>query len=164
MTTPQKKNPLGPTGRTVAANIKRLRAGMPYTELAAKLEAVGRPIPTLGLRKIESEERRVDADDLVALALALGVNPNALLLPPSRDGGHLLTVTDAITMPAENVWEWGLGTAPLIDSVDEPESVPAANRWAYRRAEFKHRTDPNLQDWTKSPNIAVVESSDNGDD
>jgi hypothetical protein len=47
---------------------------MQYQELAERLEKVGRPIPVLGLRRIESEERRVDADDLVDWAIVLGVS------------------------------------------------------------------------------------------
>lgn len=58
---------------------------MQYQELAERLEKVGRPIPVLGLRRIESEERRVDADDLVALAIVLNVSPVRLLMPYTID-------------------------------------------------------------------------------
>jgi hypothetical protein len=52
-----------------------------YTKLASILEEMGRPIPELGLRRIESGDRRVDVDDLMALAMALGVSPVTLLMP-----------------------------------------------------------------------------------
>ena len=79
--------PLGPVGRYVIENLTQLREArrLTYRELADRLEELGRPIPTLGLSRIEKGTRRVDADDLVALAIALGVNPAALLLP--RDTG-----------------------------------------------------------------------------
>lgn len=159
----RKKNPLGPTGETVAANIRRLRTkhGLAFTELSARLTDLGRPIPPLGLRKIESLDRRVDADDLIALAIALGTNPNALLLPPS--GSHVLTLTAAGMHPAWAVWKWARGEAPL-DQSNVPESVPRQNRDAYARAYFESNTDPNAQDWTRSPNISVVEAGPDGDD
>lgn len=102
-----KKNPLGATGQTVADNIKRLRGDMAYTKLAAKLEEIGRPIPTLGLRKIESYERRVDADDLIALAVALEVSPITLLMPDHENPGDDVRITGIDeTASAAMVWEW----------------------------------------------------------
>lgn len=74
---------LGHSGAAVAKNVRLIRKarGLAYTELAARLKSLQREIPTWGLRKIESGGRRVDTDDLVALALALGVSPISLLLP-----------------------------------------------------------------------------------
>lgn len=93
----EKKNPLGPTGLTAAANIKRLREEqrLTYVELSHTLSELGRPIPTLGLSRIESGQRRVDADDLMAIASALGVAPNILLLPEGHDRTALVEVTGA---------------------------------------------------------------------
>src|SRR5689334_8019285 len=75
--------PLGPVGGYVMKNMKELRQarGLTYKALSDILSELGRDIPTLGLSRIEKGTRRVDADDLVALAIALGVNPSALLLP-----------------------------------------------------------------------------------
>ncbi|WP_189636550.1 helix-turn-helix domain-containing protein [Rhodococcus sp. MTM3W5.2] len=91
----EKKNPLGPTGITVAENIKRLREErrLTYVELSQTLTELGRPIATLGLSRIESGQRRVDADDLMALASALGVSPNFLLQPRGRDRDTPVEVT-----------------------------------------------------------------------
>ena len=52
---------------------------MTQAELDAALATVGRPIIQSGISKIENGSRRVDVDDLVALALALGTTPHALL-------------------------------------------------------------------------------------
>src|SRR3954454_23683106 len=55
---------------------------MSLTQLSeAMTDIAGRPILASGLGKIESGERRVDVDDLVALAVALDVSPVRLLLP-----------------------------------------------------------------------------------
>lgn len=160
----RKKNPLGPTGATVAANVKRLRTkhGLAFTELSARLSDLGRPIPPLGLRKIESQDRRVDADDLVALAVALGTNPNALLLPPSSNARHVLTLTAAGERPAWQVWKWARGEAPL-DHKLVPDDVPEDLRAEYANAFFESNSDPAAQDWTSGPNIEIVRAAGDGD-
>jgi transcriptional regulator with XRE-family HTH domain len=67
----------------MAANLKQIRQerGVSYAELGRRLRALLHPILDTGIMKIEKGERRVDVDDLVALALALGVTPNRLILP-----------------------------------------------------------------------------------
>ena len=72
---------MGPAGRAVIANIHRIRGlqKMTLQELSDRLTHVGRPILPSGLSKIESGERRIDVDDLVAIAAALGVMPERLL-------------------------------------------------------------------------------------
>lgn len=79
----EQKNPLGPVGHVVRENVKRLREAqrLTYVELADRTAKAGRPIPVLGLRRVEAGERRVDADDLVVLADTLGVRPEQLLAP-----------------------------------------------------------------------------------
>ena len=68
----EKRNPLGPTGETLQANVIALRErqNLTYAQLSRKLKAAGRAIPELGLRRIEGGDRRVDVDDLMALAAA----------------------------------------------------------------------------------------------
>ena len=108
--------PLGPVGRYVIKNLTELRQArkLSYRELSDRLRELGRPIPTLGLSRIERGDRRVDADDLVALAIALGVNPTALLLPRDtglRDG---IKLTDGAPDEAANdAWAWADGAWPL---------------------------------------------------
>jgi transcriptional regulator with XRE-family HTH domain len=79
---------------------------MQYQELAERLEKVGRPIPVLGLRRIESEERRVDADDLVALAIVLGVSPVTLLMPYTIDEDEPVSLTGAFVGPVTSERAW----------------------------------------------------------
>lgn len=116
------KNPLGPTGECLSENISRLRRarGLSYRELSEKLSELGRPIPTLGLSRIENRERRVDADDLMALAAALAVNPNALLLPPVADQTPA-EVTGAGEVPSWRAWRWADGQEPLKYPYDDDD-------------------------------------------
>ena len=63
------KRAFGVVGRYVIENLEDLRVArrLTYRQLADRLEKLGRPIPTLGLSRIEKGNRRVDVDDLVAL-------------------------------------------------------------------------------------------------
>lgn len=112
---------LGPIGEQVAENVRRLRGAMSYRELSERLEALGRPIPVLGLSRIESKARRVDADDLVALALALDVTPVRLLLPPqtSEAGDEPVQLTPEVARGWTAAWRWATGDQPLVDGDED---------------------------------------------
>lgn len=104
------------TGDRVAANVRELRRRQELSleELSQRLEDLERPIGMKTLSKLELGGRRVTVDDLVALALVLDVNPNALLLPalPPDDETPL---TGAVAAPWWRVWEWATGERPLDD-------------------------------------------------
>lgn len=108
------KNPLGPTGRAVAANVERLRVAqnLTFAALSDRLERLERPIPPLGLRKIVGETRRVDADDLVGLAVALGVSPSTLLMPSGVAADEVVAAADA-ELKAATLWEWLIAEWPF---------------------------------------------------
>jgi transcriptional regulator with XRE-family HTH domain len=119
----EKKNPLGPTGEHVRANVKRIREarGLSYRQLSDRLRELRRPIPTLGLSRIEKGERRVDADDLMALCAGLRVNPAALLLPPDTRGEVELTGFGVVL--AREAWDWADGRIPFTAPDDDPAEV-----------------------------------------
>ena len=105
---------LGPTGEHVAHTVRKFREArnLGYAELSRRLATVGRKIPPLALRRIEAGERRVDVDDLVALALALDVAPVALLLPSDRESFRRV-VANGDPYPWQHIWLWGTGLQPL---------------------------------------------------
>lgn len=115
----RRANELGETGRYVARNVARIRnaQGLSTVRLAQMLDGAGRPISATAITRVESGERRVDVDDLVALAAALNVNPSALLLPPTADGD--VEVSGAGTVRALDAWEWMDGEHPLLDADHE---------------------------------------------
>jgi transcriptional regulator with XRE-family HTH domain len=123
----EKKNPLGPIGATVQQNVRRLREerNLTMAELSRRLggDKIGRKIPTLALARIEKGERRVDVDDLVALAIALGVSPTALLLPPLADEDQDLDepvkLAERKTVTWESAWRWGTGDAPIDEHLSD---------------------------------------------
>jgi transcriptional regulator with XRE-family HTH domain len=112
----EKRNPLGATGETVRANVKRLREerSLGYAELSRRLKSAGRSIPELGLRRIEEGARRVDADDLMGLADALGVSPIGLLMPQTDAGDEVVHATSYSSGPAHRLWD-RLRAAPFRD-------------------------------------------------
>jgi transcriptional regulator with XRE-family HTH domain len=102
----------------LAASTRRIRRACNVTTaaLSQRLAAIGHPIADTGITKTEKGDRRVDADDLVALALALGVTPNTLLMPQvdylGASGTHYLT-PEAIGT-AEELWQWAQGERPPL--------------------------------------------------
>ncbi|OBB42707.1 hypothetical protein [Mycobacterium sp. 852002-51961_SCH5331710] len=110
------KNPLGPSGEAVAANVERLlkEQNLTFAALSDRLAKIGRTIPPLGLRKIVRRTRRVDADDLIGLAVALGVSPVTLLMPETHDAGEMVGTTGADEeLTAQQLWDWLRGSYPL---------------------------------------------------
>lgn len=106
-----KEPEIGPTARTVADNVKRLRGKLNYTQLSERLQEVsGWSINAVGIRRIESGERRVTPDDLVALARALGVWPVTLLMPAADEPTEMVTAT-GLPEPVTAGTYWGWLTA-----------------------------------------------------
>jgi len=104
---------IGSVGQRVAANMKHFRGRMGVRELSRRMTDLGRPILPSGITKIELGQRRVDADDLVALAVALEVNVNALLMPrdPAAQGVEL---TPDYATSGEMAWRWAVGEYPAL--------------------------------------------------
>ncbi|MFI1937706.1 helix-turn-helix domain-containing protein [Streptomyces purpureus] len=118
MTEPQRGRraiEVGPTGKTVATNLGRLRErrGLTTRQLSAALERGGRPIPPSGITRMEKGERVITADDLAALATVFGVSPSALLLPMTDSPSDTVEVTGGGSVPAGDAWRWGNGDRPL---------------------------------------------------
>ncbi|MDZ5441759.1 helix-turn-helix transcriptional regulator [Micromonospora sp. 4G57] len=99
----------------VRANVRQLREQRRHTvrSLSALLGQLGRPILPSGITKIEDGTRRVDVGDLVALAIALGVNPNRLLLP-ADDSGEAIALTPAVSAIPRQAWPWARGQQQLL--------------------------------------------------
>lgn len=114
-----KKVPLGPLGETLMVNMKRFREAqrLSYVEISTQLDALGRPIPVIGLRRIEMGERRVDIDEVAALARVLGVPPLMLLLPV----GQAATVE---LFAGEERPTWALAKWFIGDAAYPPSDVP----------------------------------------
>lgn len=78
-------SPLGSAGNNVRRNVRRFREERrwSYRDVEERLARSGRVIPTLALSAIDAGERRVDVDDLVALAAIFNASVAELLQPPA---------------------------------------------------------------------------------
>lgn len=78
---------IGDVGKQVSTVVAELRKrrGWDQKRLAELVTEAGRPMSASMVGKIEGGARRVDVDDLVALAFALEVPPARLLLSAHRD-------------------------------------------------------------------------------
>ncbi|WP_308217747.1 helix-turn-helix domain-containing protein [Streptantibioticus silvisoli] len=131
----------GPTSMCVAKNLERLRKArqLNQKDLSALLKALGRPMLPTVVSKIERGDRRVDVDDLVALALALNVSPLSLLLP-AESGDEPVELTDGFQVTARTAWHWAEGQRTAMDwepgaavALGSPGADPAAAEDAYER-------------------------------
>lgn len=123
--TSKPKQSQGPVDDQVRDNVAKLRKdrGLTYKELSAKLSEAGRPIPPLGLSRLENGERKVSAGDLVALAAVLDVSPVTLLLPDVDSVTNIeadvvntskaVQLTENVSVPWEKAWRWAHGTDQL---------------------------------------------------
>lgn len=109
----------------MAENVERLRTeqNMNYKQLSERLEGdAGWLINAVGIRRIESRERRVTPDDLVALAVALRVSPITLLIPNSLERAASVEVTGiSESCTAEGLWKWMRADRPLKEPADGVE-------------------------------------------
>lgn len=106
---------LGPSGLTVARAIAhhRQQQGLTYAELERRTEQIGHKVGTVALRRIEAHARRVDVDDLTALAVALRVSPVDLLthIPPEKPLPDEITVVTGLRpdFPPAELAAWMAG-------------------------------------------------------
>lgn len=76
--------PTGATAEaTASANVRRLRKslGLSQTALAERVTEAGAPLGDMAIWGIENGKRRINVDDLYALAEALQATPRELLSP-----------------------------------------------------------------------------------
>ncbi|PPF41331.1 XRE family transcriptional regulator [Rathayibacter sp. AY1A2] len=108
-------NASGPTSDVVGENVARIRQlrHLKQADLAELVAELGRKIPTASIGKIELGLRRVEVDDLMVLALALGVSPLSLLLPDTRRPEENVQISGA-NGRADVVWRWALGEIDLM--------------------------------------------------
>lgn len=119
-----KKMDIGPSGSTVASNVAtiRERRGLTWTALSARIaSSTGRDLSPLALRRIEERARRVDVDDLMVLAAALGVAPVTLLMPDTSDSQDRVELSGIGEVKASIGWEWMRAEGRIPDGAIESD-------------------------------------------
>jgi transcriptional regulator with XRE-family HTH domain len=94
---------IGPTGEIVRANVARFRRqrGLTLREMADKMKQAGRPLAYNTISEIELGARRVDVDDLAALADVLEVLPTDLLGSGAMEVLHAHTFREVLRVIEE---------------------------------------------------------------
>jgi|GEM_PF-2640897 transcriptional regulator with XRE-family HTH domain len=132
---------IGPVGQQVVRNILELARirGLSLRDLSKALGELGvKAIPSV-LHRLAKNQRRVDADDLLAFALVLGVNPNALLLPRDADPDADVGLAPKVSARAWAAWAWADGRLPLPPV---PGSAAPAERRFTREVDFSRNARP----------------------
>ncbi|MFJ2737658.1 MULTISPECIES: helix-turn-helix domain-containing protein [unclassified Streptomyces] len=176
---------MGPTARTVADNLRRLREarGMSLRALSAELKKVGRTLSADAINKIENgrtlelgapepkQIRRADVDDLIAFALVFNVSPLTLLLPPIASDAPA-DLTDSTRVRSRTAWRWGVGLEPAMEwepgegtNWATPGADPAIAAAAQEREqEYGRRRDeymalalpPEMRRTAESPSVRLA--------
>ena len=97
----------------------RKARGWTQRDLAAALEKVDVKIDASNITRLESGSRTVTLDEVIAIAVVLGVSPLHLIVPLDDNGAQL---TPALTVTTQEARAWLRGQTPLKES-DE--------RWFY---------------------------------
>lgn len=99
----------------LAANLAaiRRRRGVTVRRLSSQLADLGVTLLPSGITKIEQGARRVDVDELVALAVALNVSPTRLVLPDTAEPDDDVRLTPELTAGALDAWRWFEGDDAL---------------------------------------------------
>jgi transcriptional regulator with XRE-family HTH domain len=127
-------------GERIGPTVRRLRRerGLDLRALADRLAEEGHPIKLGQLSKLELGDRRVDVDDLVALAVVLNVTPTQLLMPepPAEGEDQVVTLTPHRRTGWHRAWQWMCGdlylddaARPGIDAEDDQAQAEAEAEW-----------------------------------
>lgn len=122
--------PEGPAGAVLRANLRRIRLGqgLSYAALSERMRMSGRALPPLSLSRIETGRRRVDLDDVMALAVALGVTVVDLVVPGSLEPEAPWWATPAVSVPAGAAREW-IGGRRLLQPPVTAAELAQVIRW-----------------------------------
>lgn len=132
----------------VAANVRQLRQerGDDLADVSERLTRLGRPIGVSALSKLETGKRRVDADDLMALAIVLDVTPNRLLLMDgaSTDDSVEL-VPDFGALDARSAWQWASGEHLVAHGFSDYADDAGLDDTSKRMARYYRENRPHDQ-------------------
>lgn len=120
-----------PVGARIGENVRRLRRkrGYDLRTLSAELAEAGHPISLGQLSKLELGQRRVDVDDLVALAVVLNVTPGQLLMPePTWAEDDVVALTPHRHVTWMRAWQWMCGDL-WLDDAQRPASDDEEYAW-----------------------------------
>ncbi|SKU85924.1 putative DNA binding protein [Mycobacteroides abscessus subsp. massiliense] len=139
----------GPTAKTVARNVARLRESqnLTYTQVSERLTTAGWPLTPVAVRRVEQCQRRVTVDDLVAFSVALDTSPTTLLMPDTENPDNTVLLTgmapDVDAPTAVRAWAWLGGSIP--QSAEKPYLPFITRSWPlWRLTEYSDQLSKAL--------------------
>jgi transcriptional regulator with XRE-family HTH domain len=136
-----------PVGKRIGNTVRRFRheRGMDLRDLEGKLAEEGHPIKLGQLSKLERGERRVDVDDLVALAIVLNVTPSQLLMPepPSQGADQVVPLTPQRHVSWHRAWQWMCGDYWLDDAMSPSKDANDLQAEGAAEAEWHFAARPH---------------------
>ena len=147
---------IGITGETVRANVARVRKqqGLMLRDVSERLTDIGHPMAHNTVSEIERGARRVDVDDLMALAAALDASPAALLMPVGEKDQEVAVTGHMGKLTCGRVWDWIIGRRP---AGADPEGWDLVVWWRRSRPSW------SIEITGGTPVVTVAEVPD-GDD
>lgn len=154
--TDSKNAPLGVISANVAASTDELRQArnLSLRDLSGVLDSIGWPMLPSVLHRIVTGKRRCGPDDVVALSIALDVNPNALLVPRHVTRDDVIELTPARQQRANVAWDWLDGRFPLPPTL-MPAGTTAVTTSGERAVFFQQHARPEIT--SPEPDPAVEE-------
>lgn len=138
----------------IGRNIRAAReaAGLDLKDVAQKLRDTSRPLALNTLSKLETGRRKVAAEELIPLAVVLGVTPNVLLLGSGEttlgddatenvDLGSVVLLESGVAAPLLEVWRWAQGEEPLRGELRSDSHIKLQDLRENR--EFRTRAKPH---------------------
>ena len=143
-----KEDDAGVPVRTVlGANIKRIRAlrKMTVRDLSARLRTLGLSLSASGVSEVENGQRKIGADELLVLAVALNTSIVELITPDDR---RKLRISDEIDPIPEAYLDWWLrGVHPWPADADADEFFEAASPVRQHDRLMRKRPDVKAVDY-----------------
>ncbi|MGY2079711.1 helix-turn-helix domain-containing protein [Modestobacter sp. SYSU DS0657] len=136
-----------PISKRIGPTVRRFRRerGLDLRELAELLAEEGHPLKLGQLSKLELGDRRVDVDDLVALAVVLNVTPSQLLMPepPAEGEDQVVALTPHRRVGWHRAWQWMCGDYWVDDSASPSRGASDQEGEAEAEADWHFAARPH---------------------
>lgn len=122
------------------SRVKEVREarGLSLRGLADRVQELGHTLDASGLMRLERGDRRATVDDLIAVAIALDVTPDALIA--SLHDGDKIEVPGLGERPIHSLRDWWCGRSIMLpNEASQDENMARKQRWLSQRPLYEQR-------------------------
>jgi transcriptional regulator with XRE-family HTH domain len=127
----------------------RMRKGWNQQQLADRLYELGAPTDRATISKIETGDRRIALDEVFWFAYALGVSPQALILPRRFGSSVAVTPTTSLETPLALDWLRGYYFASELDDAEEADEF-------HKIFFISERIEEDAAAWRRYPELSEL--------